>query len=481
VHSRAHFRILGTPVRVEPLFLIIAMLFAVRIQQVWLIFTVAFLVFLSILVHEMGHALTYRFMGQRSAVVIHGMGGFTVPTGGGRRVLSRGKSIAVSLSGAIFQLVFLWLPARYLLQTDWAIDQLFSWDAGSNVDFNIYPVLYYMQFINLWWAVFNLLPIRPLDGGHVAEELFGHEWACKLSIGFAAVAAFLALTHTPMYLIVALLMGFFAYQNYKELTSGMPSDVLDVEAPDEPSRGGRRGGASRHPGAGTAGPAAGGGRAGRKDRKRRGDRKSRSRHLEAVPDLPTGPGPGSASDLEATIWNELRDGDRDRAAAMLRQSGSSNGFLQGSVALAQGHTSIALDLVHAAYMGEPDGPPNLVLATLLADNDQAVPLTDTLVSDGTTGLTAAASLLTHLHYAKRFEAAARVGELLFAAGPTSPAQTAFEVACAWSRAGNAEEGLRWVEAAIDAGFKAPAILDKEPDLLEVRDLPGWTAIRAKLD
>ena len=53
---------------------------------------------------------------------------------------------------------------------------------------------------------------------------------------------------------------------------------------------------------------------------------------------------------------------------------------------------------------------------------------------------------------------------MFAAGPRSPAQTAFEVACSWARAGSADEALRWVEAAVDAGFRAPGVLDGEPDL-----------------
>ena len=28
------------------------------------------------------------------------------------------------------------------------------------------------MFINIWWGVVNLLPIWPLDGGHVSRELF---------------------------------------------------------------------------------------------------------------------------------------------------------------------------------------------------------------------------------------------------------------------------------------------------------------------
>ena len=94
--ARAHFRIFGIPVRVEPFFVVVALLFGIRLEPLWVVFAV--IVFVSVLVHELGHALTYRLLGQRSAIVLHGFGGFTVPTGGGRRALSKPKSILVSLS-----------------------------------------------------------------------------------------------------------------------------------------------------------------------------------------------------------------------------------------------------------------------------------------------------------------------------------------------------------------------------------------------
>jgi hypothetical protein len=37
-----------------------------------------------------------------------------------------------------------------------------------------------------------------------------------------------------------------------------------------------------------------------------------------------------------------------------------------------------------------------------------------------------------------------------------------------------------VESAVDAGFRAPGLLDGEPDLAPVRALPGWAAVRARL-
>jgi len=165
---------------------------------------------------------------------------------------------------------------------------------------------------------------------------------------------------------------------------------------------------------------------------------------------------------------------------MRHAGGGGNAFLRASIALIMGPVEMADDLFEAAYRAEPGGAPNLVPATLLADRGRAVPVATRLIAAGRPGIEAAGGLQTHLHYAERFRAAAEVGEQVFAAGPQSPAQTAFEVACSWARAGDADEALRWVEAAVDAGFHAPGLLDGEPDLAPVRALPGWAAVRSRL-
>lgn len=471
--TRAHFRLLGVPIRVEPLFLVIAALMGYELRPLWLVFAWIGIVFVNLLFHEMGHALMFRFAGQRSAIVLHAFGGFTVPTGGGRRQMSKGMSIAVSLAGVGVQLLFLYLPARLLKDSTWGQEQLV--DFVINGGFNWWPILDYMQFVSLWWAVLNLLPIRPLDGGHVAEELLGFENACKLSIGVGAVAALVAAVQWSFF--TGIFLGMFAFLNYRELQEGRSTGTFDVDAPDAPSRsrgGGGPGGGGRAGGAG-----AGGGGRGRKKARGGG-------HLQAVPPMQDLAAQMAASrdpgDVEARAWNALRSGDADRATALLKQSMgvTPNAFLQASVALSQGHTGLATDLFEAAYIAEPSGPPNLVPATILASTGQAVPLAAALVAQGPVGVEAAGSLQTHLHYADSFQAAAEVGEQVFAASPNSPAQTAFEVACSWARAGQAEEALRWVEAAVDAGFRAPGLLDGEPDLASVRELDGWAAVRSRL-
>jgi stage IV sporulation protein FB len=478
--AKAHFRIFGTPIRVEPFFIVVAAMFGIRIEPLWVVFAWVGIVFVAVLVHELGHAMTYRLLGQRSAIVLHGFGGFTVATGGGRRVLSKPKSVAVSVSGSVVQLLLIGLPAWYFLfhsnllfdpdpilvsdgsRVFMSDDPWTVWRATGSDGFSWVPILYYAQFVGIWWAVFNLLPIRPLDGGHVSETLFGFQNACKISIGAAIVAAFIAFRQTQFGFVALIYFGLFAYMNYRDLQADR-NESFEVDAPDAPTPAGRAG---------------------------RGGRPGRRSLRRGRPDLqvvrPTGEAPDltprlPTAEAETRAWNALRSGDGARAASIMRQAGDGgNPFLRAGIALLTGPVEMADDLFEAAYRSEPGGPPNLVPATLLADSGRAVPVAARLVEAGPAGVEAAGGLQTHLHYAERFDAAAEVGEQVFSAGPRSPAQTAFEVACSWARAGSADEALRWVEAAVDAGFRAPGLLDGEPDLAPVRALPGWPAVRARL-
>ncbi|HSO11633.1 MAG TPA: hypothetical protein VLT51_04610, partial [Anaerolineales bacterium] len=72
------FSIAGIPVRVHPLFWLIALLLgssgALVEIPIWIL-----VVFVSILVHELGHALAFRRYGIQSHIVLHAMGGLTIP------------------------------------------------------------------------------------------------------------------------------------------------------------------------------------------------------------------------------------------------------------------------------------------------------------------------------------------------------------------------------------------------------------------
>src|SRR5438067_1873655 len=79
------FSIFGIPVRVHPLFWVVTLLFASQGQhdpKLMLIGVVCF--FASILVHELGHALTAQYFGWPPHIVLYSCGGYAsyTPTWG---------------------------------------------------------------------------------------------------------------------------------------------------------------------------------------------------------------------------------------------------------------------------------------------------------------------------------------------------------------------------------------------------------------
>ncbi len=329
-------------------------------------------------------------------------------------------------------------------------------------------MLYFAVYVNIWWSVANLLPIRPLDGGHVMTEIIGIDRARILSVVFGVAAAVWAYTHSEAFRYAAFFAAFLAFINFSEYRRskmGTPApSAFDVEGPAPTARPpGRTPPAARKPpsraGRPTAPPVA------------------RPDTSAPVSQLGGGVDPASA---ESFAWNLLRRDDVAGARRILqRATGPVGPFVGPTVALAE---TGDLDALVAAYLANPSGPSNLVPASVAADRGQAVPLvTRLLAEDAAAGRDAAASVQTHLHYGERFADAARVGEVVYGAGGSARAQTAFDVACSWARAGDADQGMAWVRRAIDDGFAAPRLLDGEPDLEPVRSQPGWAEVRSSLD
>jgi hypothetical protein len=419
----------------------------------------------SVLVHELGHAIALKLFGQSSSIVLHGFGGLTFS----QRKLDRTRSIAVSLAGPVAALGLLGVPALLLRDSDWGFELALDYAMGGQ-GFGLWPVIFFAAYVNIWWSIANLLPIRPLDGGNVLTELIGIQRARLVSIVVGSAAAVWAYNHTDAFRYAAFFAGFLVFINlneYRRERQGVRApSAFDVDGPPVPGGGGAR------PGQATAAPPSQ-----TRDLPRRGGRPV------GPPSAPPRPGPaptGAPGTLdpgaaESTAWNMLRRGDAAGARRVLaRSSGPVSPFATGAVALAAGE---GVDGLVRAYLDRPGGPSNLVPATVAADAGAAEVLARQLLTAGAAGAEAAAGLQTHLHYAERFDAAARVGELVHDAVPGSRAQTAFDVACSWSRAGDPERGLQWVAAALDAGFTVPRLLDGEPDLEAVRGLAGWEQVR----
>ena len=130
-----NFNLMGFPVRVHPAFFIMPLILGGGFLRnspinagVMLIVLVA-VFFVSILVHELGHALAFRYYGQGSRIVLYWMGGLAIPENygrvGNRNDASRSiPRIIISAAGPIFG----FLLAALL------IGMSKQWEARSNSD-----------------------------------------------------------------------------------------------------------------------------------------------------------------------------------------------------------------------------------------------------------------------------------------------------------------------------------------------------------
>ena len=119
----------------------------------------AAVVLVGVVWHEAGHAVAFALIGRRSRIVVHGLGGFTIPDDQSEMTDAQGigVSLAGPLSGMVVGLVALWLQIR---------------GVGQDTEWSFY-LLSDLVLVNLGWGLVNLVPIIPLDGGHVMERLAG--------------------------------------------------------------------------------------------------------------------------------------------------------------------------------------------------------------------------------------------------------------------------------------------------------------------
>jgi Zn-dependent protease len=223
VSTRPHFSIAGIPVRVEPVFFVIAALFGLQYADIDEVLVLVWIgvTFVSILVHELGHGLALKLFGQPSSIVLHGFGGVTLS----RRRLPKARSVFVSVAGSGIALLALWIPAEAIEGSDWYWEQ----------DLWLRGAITFTAFANLWWSVANLLPIRPLDGGNVVVELFGLPAARRVSLVVAVAAGVWAFTHEQQF--AGFFALFLAFTNYQEIAAergGRDLSAFDIDGPEPP-------------------------------------------------------------------------------------------------------------------------------------------------------------------------------------------------------------------------------------------------------
>lgn len=159
--------------------------------------------FITLLVHEMGHALAGRACGGHGTITLQAFGGIT--DFGGHR-FGRRQDFLVTFAGPGLQLLLAWLL--------------------TFVDSSVYdgrPALAYflrvLKVISVFWAALNLLPVLPLDGGQMLRSIVGPnrkriaEWITILTASVAAVMAIRSFASV----FLAGIMAAFAFQAWQRL------------------------------------------------------------------------------------------------------------------------------------------------------------------------------------------------------------------------------------------------------------------------
>src|SRR5437016_1801012 len=198
------------PVTVYPWFFLSAILLGVAMGLGfrWQMLAWILIVFVSVLVHELGHAIVGRLYGGHPEVRLEAFGGVTFPQV--RTRLRPTQQFILSFAGPIAGLLLGGAAS--------ALEWLLPPEPGSITS----TVVNVVQFVSVYWAIFNLLPILPLDGGQMLLAfLEGARKRPSLAltswisvVASIATAGFVTWQFGRQELLL-LWLALFAYQNFQ--------------------------------------------------------------------------------------------------------------------------------------------------------------------------------------------------------------------------------------------------------------------------
>jgi Zn-dependent protease len=418
----ARFRVLGFPVTVDISFLIVIGILGwypgadVRDVLIWIV-----LATVSVLVHELGHAVVARTTGAAPVITLAGLGGLTsyVPPA----PVSRARSIAISVAGPAVGIGI----GLALLAVDVAVDVRSDlWSSVLSIGI----------FITLAWSVLNLLPILPLDGGQTMRELLPgtrtqrEVRAAVVSVVTAVLIAVVAVR--AGYVFGALMALFLVAANVMTIRQSREGKELDVSQQ-----------VSRLLWAG---------------------RVDDARHLAGE----------RAEELDQRMLDVLavvRPGDDEGGdGAVGHGGGAEHGEAMARLRSAAQHPS------------DPTGSTLLLLADRARRDWPSV--AETVRSAPALGSAAVVAVQNAAHAEGGDRPSAEIGQAYLDRagrsefdGPGHAAHIAYNTACGWASVGDLERGMAAFRRAADVGFTDLTTVDSDPELAPLRPLPGYDEAR----
>lgn len=231
-----YFTIARIPVRVHPLFWLMSFFLGFSFGDPAYILLWVAIAFVSILLHEVSHALVMRRYGLLPSIVLHALGGVTTgePSLWGRwrvsvalhplqeiYLVAAGPLSNFLLAGLILLSArlaggqIIW--ARLLFVVPWPYIFL------PNQSVFVNGAVHMALWINLFWAMLNLAPVYPLDGGQIARHAWSHAdpyrgvyrslWLSLVAGALIAAVGLFLWRSTYLFL----LFGVLAFQSYQAL------------------------------------------------------------------------------------------------------------------------------------------------------------------------------------------------------------------------------------------------------------------------
>jgi len=202
----------GTSIDVDFTFFILIFLFAARSYEsdhniatalIW-----APVIFISILVHEFAHAASIAVFGFGSShIVLGGMGGVTI----NERRSRPWQELLISAAGPLSSFALAWICLLIFYRVQYA-----------QRDPALLAFLPLMYGVGILWGEFNLLPIPPLDGGHVLRNLLRMFLREKLAFVIAVWVAMVLGAGLVIFALArrdfffAMIIGWFTFNNFQQ-------------------------------------------------------------------------------------------------------------------------------------------------------------------------------------------------------------------------------------------------------------------------
>ena len=440
-------KLLGIPVKVEGSFFFLAFILAAgRASEPVLLVEWLLVVFISILLHEFGHAFAGRAFGLQPKITLYSMGGLTswrVPS-----PLAPLKNFVISLAGPATGFV---IGALVYLGSPLALKQ------GSTLASVIYADL---LWVNVGWGVFNLLPVLPLDGGQALRSLEAlifkrREQLLTPAVSLLVSAAIMVWAFSARLPWIAFLGGWFAYSNGSFLFKAMQTHRERTLRPRLEEAGEALNAHDYERACAVA--------------------------AEVLKDAKTDALKRHASAL--LVFSLAQKGEAEAAERELRRHQAQFGtdsYLQGVVLLKAAQPAAAVPHLRATLEASPRKEFGLVLFNALTQCGQWDEALDLCEHTAFEEIRRPLYLKLQDEAFKRgaFKVSAFAGAAAYR--ESADAEVAFNVACAHAREGNRPAALAWLRRAVESGFENRDAFDSDPDIESIRGTAEFDEIRATL-